>query len=104
MTTVNAVNDALNLRATPKCSVPLDVYISQSRLYRNLLAELKQRHPADLSVFDATDLLCDYQRRVCELARDGWPLYSFTDHISGFAATKIAARLVPLAEGLAGGR
>ena len=102
-TGISAVNWVLSLKAVPKCSVPLDLFLDQSRQYRNVLTEIKRRYADMVIIVDTTDLLCDESRRVCEPTMDGRPLYSFSDHVSGFAAAKIANRLVPIAENLADG-
>jgi peptidoglycan/LPS O-acetylase OafA/YrhL len=100
-TAFGPLNWLLSLQVASRCAVDMETFLDQSRQYRNLLAEIKRRHPDDVVIVDVTDMLCDEQRHVCEATKDGWNLYGVTDHVSGVAAARIAERLVPIAEGLA---
>jgi len=81
------------IRNNPECSVSLTKFNTEIALYRKLLAALSSSFAGQLEIFDATSILCDESSGVCGPTRNGQPLYSYTDHISKYAAGLIGERL-----------
>jgi hypothetical protein len=42
-------------------------------------------------VIDPTDLLCEGNK--CSTNKNGWDLYSYTEHLSDYAATQVALKI-----------
>jgi peptidoglycan/LPS O-acetylase OafA/YrhL len=77
----------------PECEVQLARHLELSSRYRALLQDVRQLAPQRISIFDPTSLLCDTERGICGPQDGGGALYSYTDHISGYAALKVGAAL-----------
>jgi hypothetical protein len=73
--------------------VQLARHLELSSRYRALLQDVRQLAPQRISIFDPTSLLCDTERGICGPQDGGGALYSYTDHISGYAALKVGAAL-----------
>jgi peptidoglycan/LPS O-acetylase OafA/YrhL len=76
-----------------RCRLDLARHVELSRQYADLLLAVRSRHPDRISIFDTTRLLCDLELGACLPYSDGRLLYSYTDHISDFAAGRIGAAL-----------
>ncbi|MDH5667259.1 MAG: acyltransferase [Nitrospira sp.] len=79
--------------ANDDCEVSLSEFTHQTALYRTLLEQLKDSYPDRVDIFDPTDIYCDRVRDLCSPRRDGRFLYSYTDHISDYAAGLVGVRL-----------
>jgi peptidoglycan/LPS O-acetylase OafA/YrhL len=103
VTSIEAINDIIDLGAQRAgCSIAYGRQIELSQKYRTLLRRIAEKYPDNVRIFDPTDLLCDLKTGQCSTFRDGKMLYSYSDHISDFAAREIARRLIPFAEDFAG--
>lgn len=91
-TALDFLNRVLD-KENPDCTLSLAHFEAQISLYRQLLNELRARHPDVLRLFDATPLLCDTASQSCRALHDGRLLYAYTDHISDYAAGRIGAAL-----------
>lgn len=91
-TSIDLVNQLL-VQKNPKCTLSLDWHLTLSKQYFHLLNEAKAAYPNDVRIYDATHLLCDENERICSHQRNGRFLYSYTDHISGYAADLIGRDL-----------
>jgi len=93
-TSISFVNSILiKENSNPKCVLSLDKHLSLSSKYRELLEEVKATYPDDVEIFDTTKYLCDMEKRECTHMKDGRFLYSYSDHISDYAAGLIGRDL-----------
>ncbi len=93
-TTSSALVNRLLIRPSSRnCHLPLARHRQLSRKYRDLLLEIERRHPGNVSVFDATGILCDEAGGICSPTKGGRLLYGITDHISDYAATLVGRAL-----------
>lgn len=83
---------------TTTCAVTYDRQLEVSAMYRAALEEVRRRNPDVFEVFDTLPLLCDTAARVCRSMEQGQLYYAYTDHLSDFAAEKIAKQLMPFAK------
>jgi hypothetical protein len=96
ITSVSWVDHVLNLRAgVSSCEISRQDQLKASAKYRTLLATIVAKYPGGVFLFDSLDDLCDPLTAVCSALDAGHHLYAYSDHISAFAARKIARRLVP---------
>jgi hypothetical protein len=79
--------------AASKCSISYKAYLAATEDYRAIVAKLHAVHP-DVLIYDPTPVLCDMQKGVCSITRNGSFLYSYGDHISDSANTLIADQLL----------
>ncbi len=79
------------------CVLKLDRFAMLGSPYRQLLQEVQVQHPDYVRILDTTDILCDRIINTCQHARNGRILYSYTDHISDYAAGLVGERLNALA-------
>ncbi len=77
------------------CQISYDRHLELSKRYRDLLDKIRDEHPKDVRVFDTVPLLCDMSSRICSMTLNGRRLYSYSDHISDYAAGIIAEKLIP---------
>lgn len=75
------------------CYYSLSKFNSDSSKYQSLLAHVKSIYPKT-EILDLTNYFCDEPNDRCELFKNGRLLYSYTDHISDFAADFAARQLV----------
>lgn len=93
VTSVGFVNDMLDTRLPPGCSITIDRHLSLSKQYRELLSSLELNYSGKVKVFDTLKYLCDTDRGICLPSKDGRLMYSYTDHISDYAAGLIGKDL-----------
>lgn len=83
------------VKRNPKCELPLARHLFLSQKYRRLLEQLRAEFPGDVQIFDPTRFYCDEKAGLCG-PRDratGRFLYSYSDHISDFAAGLVGKEL-----------
>jgi hypothetical protein len=68
-------------------------HLQGTRAYQEFVQRLKKRNP-DVLVFDPTPLLCDIPANKCTITEGRNFLYSYGDHISDYASSKIARQLL----------
>jgi hypothetical protein len=66
-----------------------------TRAYQVFLKQLQAQNP-ELLIFDPLPELCDLTKNTCSISEGNNFLYSYGDHISDYASSKIAKRLLPL--------
>ncbi|MBI3903148.1 MAG: acyltransferase [Nitrosomonadales bacterium] len=101
ITSLSWLNRAMNLGHDPSCSVSYDRHLELTAQYRMVLDRLQAKYPDKLRIFDTLGQLCDMEDRMCTPFHEGRLLYSYGDHISQYASTRIAAKLVPFVEDFA---
>lgn len=89
----SVINKFLGNKQNKDCSISLKVFRDETMVYRNLLANLKEKFPETVEIFDPTLIYCDENLGSCDSLRDGKALYSYTDHISDYAAALVGSSL-----------
>ena len=100
LTSSPLVNHIFTRNANPYCSVPYDQFLKGTQAYRDWLSSLQKEHPS-LVIFDTSPYLCDVAKNVCSITEGKNFLYSYSNHISDFAAKKIGLGLTPIVDLLA---
>jgi peptidoglycan/LPS O-acetylase OafA/YrhL len=91
----------LNPRPNAACGVSIERHLELSKNYRKLLDEVASRHPDQVVVFDTLQYMCDTAAAICLPYKNGQMLYSYTYHMSDYAAGLIGRDLNRyLAEGM----
>jgi peptidoglycan/LPS O-acetylase OafA/YrhL len=87
------VNAVLVRPSSADCHLPIRKYLLLSKQYRQLLYEIKKRHPGRVEIFDATDILCSTLGGICSPTKNRRLLYFMTDHVSQYGATLVGTAL-----------
>ena len=95
MTSLPVLNRVLYRAANPNCKMTYTDHLAGTAAYQQLTTRLTKRNPA-LLVFDPAPLLCDIPANQCTYHEAKYFLYSYGDHISDYANSKIAKQLLPL--------
>lgn len=82
---------------TKGCFYQIDQFRKDTNVYQNLLVDLADT-TRSLTIIDSTDYFCDQSANRCDLFRENRLLYSYTDHISDFAADHVARQLLLTAQ------
>ena len=77
----------------PRCQIDLERHRALSAPYRRLLLEVAQTAPGRISIFETAPYLCDLAAGRCGAFDGDMLLYSFSDHVSDYASTKIGRAL-----------
>lgn len=80
-----------------RCTITYEQHLKEIQSYLNGVAALQAQHP-NLIVYRPDHLLCDLEKGVCPVQKNGHFLYSYDDHLSDYGAGLIADELVPLIE------
>ncbi len=99
-TTAIGFLNRLLVRPNPLCELPIQTFINQTTKYREMFDQLKQEFPGQVEIFDATEIFCGSEDRICRHERWNHFMYSYTDHPSDYAAGVIGQRLNPFLESL----
>ena len=97
LTPSDFLNQFFLRKANPYCQVSYQEHISGTKAYRDWVDRLKTKHP-QLEVIDTAPLLCDVTANLCSISEGRNFLYSYSDHISDYAAKKIGRILTPIAD------
>jgi peptidoglycan/LPS O-acetylase OafA/YrhL len=76
-----------------RCHVQLSKQLELSKQYRDLLSEIERNSGGKVKVFDTMKYMCDQERGRCDAVKNGRMMYSYTDHISDYAAGVIGKDL-----------
>ena len=95
MTSLPVLNRLLYRAANPNCKMTYTDHLTGTAAYQQLIKRLTARNP-ELLVFDPVPLLCDIPANQCTYHEVKYFLYSYGDHISDYANSKIAKQLLPL--------
>jgi peptidoglycan/LPS O-acetylase OafA/YrhL len=99
-TTIEVLNRLL-VKPNPLCEMPIQTFIDQTAKYYLMFEQLKQEFPGQVDIFDATEIFCGSEDRICRHVRWDRFMYSYTDHPSDYAAGIIGENLNPFLESLA---
>lgn len=94
MTPYAWLNHVIYRQANPDCHLSLKTHLAGTQVYRTLFQDLAKIKPHVL-LFDTVPLLCDSVSDVCTYHEGRHFLYSYGNHISDFASSKIANQLLP---------
>lgn len=83
---------------TSGCFYTLSKFHADSSKYQRLLSHLVFKYP-EIKIVDSTDFLCNEVKNKCELFRSNRLLYSYTDHLSDFAADYVANHVLTTLRG-----
>lgn len=75
------------------CSIDVADFDRHIALYRKLLNALKASNLGSVEIFDPTNLYCDAHTHKCSAVKNGRLMYSYTDHISDYAAGLVGEKL-----------
>jgi len=96
-TTIGILNRLL-VKPNPLCEMPIQTFIDQTAKYYLMFEQLKQEFPGQVEIFDATEIFCGSEDRICRHVRWDHFMYSYTDHPSDYAAGIIGQNLNPFLE------
>jgi peptidoglycan/LPS O-acetylase OafA/YrhL len=99
-TTIEVLNRLL-VKPNPLCELPIKTFIDQTAKYYLMFEQLKREFPGQVDIFDATEIFCGSEDRICRHVRWDRFMYSYTDHPSDYAAGIIGQNLNPFLESLA---
>jgi peptidoglycan/LPS O-acetylase OafA/YrhL len=99
-TTIGVLNSLL-VKSNPLCEMPVQTFIDQTAKYYAMFEQLKQEFLGQVEIFDATEIFCGSEDRICRHERWKHFMYSYTDHPSDYAAGIIGQNLNPFLESLA---
>jgi peptidoglycan/LPS O-acetylase OafA/YrhL len=93
-TALDVLNKIWVQKPNLNCNVPLATHRLFSKRYRDLLQAIHQINPEKITIFDTTRYFCDLEKGMCgSYSSNGRLLYSYTDHMSDYAAGLIGADL-----------
>jgi hypothetical protein len=95
MTPYAWLNHVIYRQANPDCRLSLKAHVVGTAAYRAFFEDLAKTKPSML-LFDTTPLLCDATADLCTYHEGRHFLYSYGNHISDFASSKLANQLLPL--------
>jgi peptidoglycan/LPS O-acetylase OafA/YrhL len=75
------------------CTITIARHLKLSEKYTKLLAQIASRHPNQVTIFDTLKYMCDVRAGVCPAYMNGRMLYSYTYHVSDYAAGMIGRDL-----------
>lgn len=91
--TISAINYFFPKKLNKRCVLSVEQHQQRTEQYRNLLAKLEKNNPGTVQIFYTTPILCDREKGLCEISKNGRLLYSYSDHISDYAAGLIGRPL-----------
>ena len=98
-TTIGFLNQLL-VKPNPLCELPIQTFVDQTAKYYAMFEQLKQEFPGQVEIFDATEIFCGSEDRICRRMRWDRLMYSYTDHPSDYAAGIIGQNLNPFLESI----
>ena len=92
-TTSGVVNSIFVKSVSWRCRLEVRRHLELSKLYLNLLDQVRKTNPGKITIFDTLKYFCDLEKGVCLPYRDNRLLYSYSHHISDYAAGLIGKDL-----------
>lgn len=92
-TSSDLLNKIILDKPNEQCLIEINHHLQLSKKYRDLLDAVAAGDPKNIQVFDTLQYLCDSKEGVCRSHKDGHILYSYSDHISDYAAGVIGENL-----------
>jgi len=91
------LNHVFYRKANPYCSIRYEDHLEGTKAYRLWIQQLAAKHP-NMTVVDLPKYLCNQNEKMCQTTENNSFLYSYSDHISDYAAKKIGAVITPIAD------
>lgn len=82
-----------NRGARAECFMSIDQFKQDTQIYWQLIRKLQSDFPTGFEVFDPTGIYCDEQSKLCGPVKNNRLMYSYTDHISDYAAGLVGSQL-----------
>jgi len=98
MISLPVLNRLLYRAANPHCKITYTDHLAGTKAYQQFIKHLAERN-SELIMFDPVPLLCSIPSNTCTYHENNYFLYSYGDHISDYASSKIAKQLLPLLRG-----
>lgn len=92
-TSSELLNKLLVPDSNKDCKISISKHLEYSYLYHKLLLEVAEQNPERIKIFETLDVLCNTENNMCGPYKDGHILYSYTDHVSDYAAGLIGEKL-----------
>ena len=93
VTSSGMVNTILAKPVSWRCRLDIGRHLELSKTYLDLLDQVQKTDPQNITLFDTLKYLCDEAKGVCLPYKDGRLLYSYSHHISDYAAGLIGKDL-----------
>lgn len=77
----------------PACHISIGTHLKLSEPYLKLIQNISNKDPNKIKIFDTVKYLCDFQTGFCSSHKNNRLLYSYSDHISDYAAGLIGKDL-----------
>lgn len=97
LTDSNLLNRIFYRKANPNCTISYKDQLEGTKAYREWVNQLASKHP-QMKLVDLPAILCNVSENRCQTTENNSFLYSYSDHISDYAAKKIGAVITPLAD------
>ncbi len=94
MTQSHFLNNFFYRNENPRCHLTYQQYQYDSTPYHQLMTDLSKEFPF-IKMFDLADYLCNQEKNICPMHESGQFLYSYGDHLSDYANSKLAKILLP---------
>lgn len=88
-TTSSIVNSILVKETSWRCRLEVSRHLELSKRYLDLLDQVRKTNPERITIFDTLKYFCDLEKGVCLPYRDNRLLYSYSHHMSDYAAGMI---------------
>ena len=85
------------MKTNARCAVSLTRHVEITSRYGQLFESLRQKYPNSISIFNTAPFVCDTAKGICAAFKNDRLMYSYTDHISDYAAGLIGQGLNALA-------
>ena len=85
-TTSDVLNSVLVKNVSWRCRLEVGRHLELSKPYLDLLERVRQTNPAKVTIFDTLKYFCDLEKGVCLPYRNDRLLYSYSHHMSDYAA------------------
>ena len=97
LTSSAILNQVFYRKANPYCSIRYEDQLEGTKAYRLWIQQLAIHHP-NMTVVDLPKYLCKPNENICQTTENNSFLYSYSDHISDYAAKKIGAVITTIAD------
>lgn len=92
-TTSDVLNSVLVKGVSWRCRLEVSRHLELSKPYLDLLEQLRKSNPEKITIFDTLSYFCDLENNVCLPYRGDRLLYSYSHHMSDYAAGLIGKDL-----------
>lgn len=99
LTNSNFLNHIFYRKANPYCTIRYEDQLEGTKAYRDWVTQLASKHPK-MKLIDLPSYLCNVLENSCATTENGSFLYSYSDHISDYAAKKIGTAITTMADQL----